>query len=204
MEHRVESDSPDRIEPEQTGTVTNVRDEAGSAAARQRLPIKPSPAMAIFWATLAACLLHLVWYYPRLPETVAAHYDALGQPDGWTSKGTYAAVLAVMYVLVAGLFLAVWTTMRRFPAHLISVPNREYWMMPNREAYTRTALARNMLWLGWAALMLLLVITDLTFRANLREDASLGLTPWIVIGVYVAFCAGLVVRLIYRFYTRRV
>lgn len=201
----MDSDSRNTLGRERSESAApDAPDEADRPAWGQRLPVTRSPAMPVFGLTLAACLVHLAWYYPRLPETVAAHYDSLGQPDGWTSKATYATVLAVIYLLVAGLFLAVWTTMRRFPAHLISVPNRDYWMMPARQDYTRAALARNMLWLGWASLMLLAVITDLTFRANLREDQALGLTPWLVIGLYVLFCAATMGRLIYRFYTRRV
>ena len=36
----------------------------------------------------------LLWYAPRLPAVVPAHFDAAGVADGWMARGAFLAFLA--------------------------------------------------------------------------------------------------------------
>jgi hypothetical protein len=107
--------------------------------------------------------------------------------------------MAIVYCLIAALFWGVRASMRRFPANMLSVPCRDYWLAPHREALTRDMLARSTLWLGWATFLLLAGITDLSFRANDSPERSMGLTPWILVGAYLLFSVGWLIRLLHRF-----
>lgn len=56
-----------------------------------------------FWITSLVCLLPLLfaaWAYPRLPEQVAVHWNAVGQPDGYAPKAMAAFGLPALLLLV--------------------------------------------------------------------------------------------------------
>lgn len=169
------------------------------AQSADEAPAPHSPVVALFWITFALALAHLAWQYRALPETVASHFDAAGRADGWSPKPTYLTFLAVVYVCVTALFLGVRATMRRMPGHQLNVPNRAYWLAPEREATTRERLSRSTLWLGWATLVLLIAVAHLSFQANHTPERSMGYAPWIALGCYTAFSLGWMVRLLHRF-----
>ena len=45
-----------------------------------------------------------IWAYPRLPETVATHWNLQGQPDGYSSRFWSVALIPVVILAVTGLF----------------------------------------------------------------------------------------------------
>ncbi len=53
-------------------------------------------------AALAAALS--VWAYPRLPETVATHWNLQGEPDGYSSRLWAVAALPLLILALTGLF----------------------------------------------------------------------------------------------------
>ncbi|HML48344.1 MAG TPA: SdpI family protein [Clostridia bacterium] len=66
-----------------------------------------APDRKTLWITTAVCLLPLafsIWAYPQLPEQVAVHWDAVGQPNGYASKAMAAfglpAFLALIHLIV--------------------------------------------------------------------------------------------------------
>jgi uncharacterized membrane protein len=157
-----------------------------------------SPAGPLFAGALLLAFAHLAIYYPRLPQTVASHFDNRGNADGWSSKTLYASFLAVVYLVIAALFLGVKVSMSRFPARLLNVPNRDYWLSPQREQRTRTALSRSTLYLGSATLLLLIAISEMSFRANFTSERSMGYAPWYALAAYVVFTFGWMGRLLWR------
>ena len=53
-------------------------------------------------AVLAAAVS--VWAYPRLPATVATHWDLRGAPDGYSGRGWAVAVMPLVMVLMTVVF----------------------------------------------------------------------------------------------------
>jgi serine/threonine-protein kinase len=117
-------------------------------------------------------------YYPRLPETVASHFDISGEPNGWTSKGAFLGLSVGIALLLAGCFGLLPMILRKLPAAFINVPNRNYWLAPERRPETVERLRAEMLWLGVVAQLLVLVIVELVARANLTARPHLPSPPW--------------------------
>ena len=57
-----------------------------------------------------------VYYYNALPETIPRHYDALGQPDGFSQKSVIWTLPAIGLLMFTGL-----TLLNRYP-HLFNYP----------------------------------------------------------------------------------
>ncbi|MDR0634321.1 MAG: DUF1648 domain-containing protein [Azoarcus sp.] len=81
-----------------------------------------------------------------LPPTVASHFDASGTADSFVSRGTYLAVMIVMVILVP---LMVAFASRVFPENVLNIPNKSYWLSPERRA---GSLAFISLWSQWCSI----------------------------------------------------
>jgi uncharacterized membrane protein len=44
-----------------------------------------------FYGLIAVGVLQSIYYYPRMPEVVASHFDGLGAANGWSSKNGFSA-----------------------------------------------------------------------------------------------------------------
>ncbi|HOX58089.1 MAG TPA: DUF1648 domain-containing protein [Candidatus Paceibacterota bacterium] len=143
---------------------------------------------------------HLTSSISGLPERMATHFDAGGQPDGWSSRASY-----VRFMLVFGLAFplfapAVCYAARFLPDWLCNIPHRGYWLAPERRRETLAYLFSHSLWL--APLMAGFVIgTHLTtIQANrLAEPQLSSATTWAMIGTMLAGIGVWLVPLIRRF-----
>jgi len=148
---------------------------------------------------LLAAAADLAWLYPQLPERVATKFGAGGQPVAWTTRGSFLTVQIFSLGFVAALIVGLWWAMPRFPANLINLPHRHYWLTPEREAATRQWLGDLVLGLGIALLAYLTLVGHLAMRANLAPEPRLGPAFWWVTGLYLAGTLGLVAWLVLRF-----
>lgn len=151
---------------------------------------------------IALAILQVTHYSPLLPERVASHFDGAGQADGWSSKSEF---LITNLVLVAGiglLFLGIAALLDKVPNAWINLPNKDYWLAPDRRAATLDVIQRQMEWLGAATVVLLLGITQLTIEANLTGRPALGEVFWVLFGGYMLFMAVWLVRFVRWAYAR--
>ncbi|HTS53867.1 MAG TPA: hypothetical protein VMH26_11380 [Burkholderiales bacterium] len=122
----------------------------------------------------------------------------LGTPNGWSSKPTYFALQGFIVLLATACFAALPAWLERAPANWVNLPNKDYWLAPERRVATLARIASTLTWFGCAALALMLTITSLVIRVNLgREPALPAAAIWALLGAF-ALCAGvLVMRLLY-------
>ena len=80
---------------------------------------------------------------PSLPSVVASHFSAEGVAGGFMPRDTY---ILFMGSVSLGLPLAIGVLLNqthRLPISLINVPNRAYWLAPERADASRQYLARH-------------------------------------------------------------
>ena len=79
----------------------------------------------------AAFMIYTARY---LPDSVAVHFGAGNQADGWMSCTGYVVfMLSFMIGMTAFIIFVVGTLPAKFP-HWTNVPNRDYWLAPKRRA----------------------------------------------------------------------
>lgn len=162
--------------------------------------MRPSRLMILLLTLLA--FWQMSHYEPLLPEQMATHFDGAGAADGWSSRGEF---LLTNLVMVAGfglLFAGITTLIQRVPNAYINLPNKEYWLAPERRAATLEWISRQMEWFGAATLALLLGMTQLTIRANLTGSGTLGSAFWLLFGGYMLYMTAWLVALIRKSYAR--
>jgi uncharacterized membrane protein len=146
-----------------------------------------SPQSWFFSLAMLGALAHLFYYYPQLPERVATHFGPGGRADAWGSKQGF----ALTYGLVVGglglLFLSLAIFLPRLPAGIINIPNRGYWLAPEREQATLRRVARQMLTFGAATVVFLAVTFHVSMQASMTGTDQLGPGFWVALLAYLLY-----------------
>jgi uncharacterized membrane protein len=159
--------------------------------------------MRWLWLVICALVIGLfiadAWHaYSQLPQQVATHFDAEGEPDAWDDRQQFLTGILVGWVVVTGMALTLPFLVRVLPIGLINVPNAAYWRAPERADATRDKLFRRVGWLSCASVILGAAMFDAILRANLQPQPRLGGWP-IYVGLYFAFVVAWLAEVIWQF-----
>jgi len=157
-----------------------------------------TPARTTFATLIGIVVLQALIYYPQLPARLASHFDAGGQPNGWSSKFVYFAVQGLVVLLLALCFGALPRWVERAPNGLVNLPNKDYWLAPERRTTTLGQIASALTWFGCVALVLVIAITSLVIDFNLNRDRVLPTASiWALLGSVGVCTVALILRLLY-------
>ncbi len=155
-------------------------------------------ARIVFATLLGIIVLQALVYYPRLPAQLASHFDARGLPDGWSSKSAYFALQALIVLVLTLCFAALPTWLEGAPVRLVNLPNKDYWLAPERRGATMARVASALTWFGCAGLAFIVVVTWLVIDFNLGHERVLPAAPiWVLLGGIVLCTVVLVLRLLH-------
>ena len=156
-----------------------------------------SPALLM----LIVCAAAFTWLVNHgLPDPIASHFDAEGEADAFMPRSQYIAIMMAVTVLVP-LFIATLTGFAISRAGLrINLPNRDYWLAPERRAETIAFLTQQSS--QFAALLVLFMCYAqwLAARANSTNPPSLDSGLFFLgMAVFMASVIIGIVRLVRRF-----
>ena len=154
----------------------------------------------IFLAILAAGLLQCFHDFPLLPERIASHFGASGDANGWMTKSQFLMTYAA--ILLPALVLEFWMPRRigRTTDKRLNLPNKEYWLAPERRAGTLAYFKNFFAWYGCAFLLLEVFAMGLAMRANFQSPPRIPTVPIVTaIVVFLAFNIAWVVAMFRRF-----
>ena len=140
----------------------------------------------LFGAALLAVAFFVVHTSPSLPPMVASHFDAAGVPNSFMPREGY---LRFMLALGLGLPLASVAILALVfsNANTMNLPNRDYWLAPERIAGTRAFLLTRAAWFGAMMTLLMGLLHYLELNANAKVPAHLSST--LFMGTLLAFAA---------------
>ena len=146
------------------------------------------PGSAAFLALLGA-LAAFVWRSSQaLPPLVASHFAASGAANSFMSRGVY-AIVSILLVVGAPLFVAF------LPSLLIgkgegklNLPNRDYWLAPERREATLSFLRAHGKWFAAALAVFLAYAHWLVVQANQHQPPALSSSA-LVVGLVAFFLA---------------
>jgi uncharacterized membrane protein len=166
--------------------------------------MEPTPSIRAPLSVFAVLTLYGVlqarFYASKMPNVMASHFDTSGSPNGWQTQSAF-FVIEVLAAALAGLLaFVVPRTLSAIPVSLINLPNKEYWLAPERRQSTMAHFRVHFAWFGCALLAFLLFVMELAFRANLTTPHRLNNTAFIAALVtFLAFALIWTIRLITRF-----
>lgn len=131
-------------------------------------------------------LAQLAYFYPQLPELVASHFNYPGEPDGWMSKGSFLVFQAVLLVFILGMTSLTPVLFNNLPDAFINIPNKTFWLAPERREEAMRKFAESSDNLRAALLMLFIGINHFAFQANIY-GGKLSNGVWLVLGVFLLY-----------------
>lgn len=112
-------------------------------------------------------LARLAISFERLPQRMATHFDVSGKADGYQTRDGFAWTSVLISLALLALFAVLPAILARLPERMINLPNKDYWLVPERRAQILERLTKMGDWLGCATIGLLTGVFELVIRANL-------------------------------------
>jgi uncharacterized membrane protein len=125
------------------------------------------------------------------PPNVAIHFDKNGNPNSWAPKETNAIIFFATELTLFVIFIIIPSLVFKFPARLISLPNKDYWLKEENKPKVRTKFAILMWEFGIGLFTFLFFVEFLVLDANLtkpvRLNEKLFLSVFITYMVYTVY-----------------
>ena len=137
----------------------------------------PAVLLLLGYAVFFSCVF-VTW--SKLPLQVASHFDAKGLPDGWMPRSVFLKFMSIFGFLFPLFIVGINFILRYLPRSAFNMPNRDYWMAPERRQQTFRFFLVHSLWLAFFAILFLAFVYFLTVQANLVKPVRLLLRPLMV------------------------
>jgi serine/threonine-protein kinase len=157
----------------------------------------PLGVLVLLWGALAG---YVSATFRQLPERIATHFGGGGQPNGWMSASGYLTFIAAMSIGVPLFLVIVFSVIRRCNGAGCNIPNRTYWLAPERRDETLVFIQRQGYWLAGLLIAFFGGIHHLILTANARSPIALPFAElgWVV-GLFLLGEGAWVTRLFVRF-----
>ena len=154
----------------------------------------------LFFVIVLAAIAQCVHDFPLLPDRLASHFGASGIPNGWMAKPQFFMVYAAMILPAAALEFWVSPRIANKPDARLNLPNKEYWLAPERRAETFAYFDSFFAWYGCAFLFVEVFAMGLAMRANFDTPPQLQTGPIVsVIAGFVLLNIVAVIAMLRRF-----
>ena len=120
--------------------------------------------------------------------------------SGWQTKSAFFSVLIGVIVLAAVVGFGIPRIISAMPMELINLPNKRYWLAPERRAETMDFLNSYFAWFGCALFTVIIVTFDFALQANLHPGHRLDATRMLfLLAGFLAFAVLGTIRIFKRF-----
>ncbi|MCA8968314.1 MAG: hypothetical protein KDC95_00970 [Planctomycetes bacterium] len=152
----------------------------------------------LLFAPYALVVGHLLWSWNDLRDPVATRFDMAGNAVDTMSRDAFVLTMTAVATFLLGTFAGTLWLIPKMPASLINLPHKDYWLHPTRRDATFEAIQNTMTLFLLVTMALLLVIDVEIVRNNLGTSEA-RLSPWLVLGTYLAVITVVTVRFVLRF-----
>ncbi len=156
-------------------------------------------AKIIFTFLFIAAIILPLFFVDQLPDRVASHFDLNNQADGWMSKRGY---MFFHYGIVIFFYLTFWglsILIPKFPASLINLPQKDYWLHESRKENTFIILQAMILWIGNLCLALFVYVFYEILKANTSGTEKISGFSWVSIIIFLFGTMIVIIKYINRF-----
>lgn len=153
-------------------------------------------AQAALWLL---CLLQNAFYWQRLPERVATHFNGAGQADGWMHRDRATLMMIGFQTIMPLIFIGIAYMIYFIPANMINIPHREYWLSGDRREASLGFVARSTAAFSLAISVFFLGMNHLTFQANTSDGQLNPSAFWTLLACFLGFTALWILGLLLRF-----
>lgn len=117
--------------------------------------------------------IQMLWWYPLLPDPMPTHFNVQRQVDGMTAKKWFCVFQAALLGIFLIAFPLLPFLLRRLPDSFVKIPNRVYWLAPDRRSQTFQYIGELMTAIGWITVDFLITQFQLTAQVATRMRLSI-------------------------------
>jgi len=125
-----------------------------------------------FCIVLLICVFETARLWGLSPESMAAHFNAQGNPDSFVPKVQFFWFQGQTALVVLGLGIVLQVLLLVMPARLINLPHREYWLSEEHRDATVDTMSSFAAWLFGCVLVVIQVGFELAVYANLQQPVA--------------------------------
>jgi uncharacterized membrane protein len=141
-----------------------------------------------------------IYYYFIMPDWMASHFAGSGKADNWMSKNSFYIFEICVFLLMSGIFLVMPWAFEKFKLKKMNLPNREYWLSPERIDEVYSYFRESFCWYGVAHLIFLIGVMQLVFNANIDPNPVLNNGIFLtLLGIYLVFSLIWVIMFYHKF-----
>lgn len=150
---------------------------------------------------LAAAAIAVVFVTSAgLPDVLATHFNARGEPNAFMSRDGYRMFMAFMIVFVPFMIAGLPRLIGRRWPRLLNIPNREHWIAPERLSEALGTVYRLTAWPAAVTIALMVYVHWLVMDAHAADPPRLDSRLLLVgIAAFVAFTIAWTVAFYVRF-----
>ena len=134
------------------------------------------PWKRLYLVSALAAIAVVVAATPFLPPQIATHFDSQGRADGFGGRWSFAALFGGLILGATILYWGLPALLRNLPISLINLPNREYWLAPERKDQTIESMSVFLYELGFFTNLLIGAIAAVLYHANITATNTKGIT----------------------------
>jgi uncharacterized membrane protein len=159
-----------------------------------RLPV------ILFWLLVASFVNYVVSSVSTLPEQVATHFGGGGVPNGWMTRNVYQIFILAFGLGLPFFIIGLHYLLARYAGSQFNIPNREYWLAPERRDETLGFMLRHSWWLGCLLLSFMIAVHHLLLISNLTSPPRLSAVPFLLfLAMFLVGLCGWILVLVTRF-----
>ena len=123
---------------------------------------------AVYFLVILICVVEMARLWNVSPVQMAAHFDIQGNPDRFVPKLEFFGFQAQTLLILLAVSILPQVLFLILPATLINMPNRDYWLAPDRRTAIQDRLSSFGAMLFGCILLMVQVGFELAVYANLQ------------------------------------
>jgi len=128
--------------------------------------------MRLLLGTLVLGIIFVIVTGDALPPVVASHFVAGGAANGFMPRSTYLRFMVALVICLPLLIALLASITSLLPVRFINLPNREYWLAPERQADSLSYLRKHSSRFGVLLVIFLCFVHWLVVQANSQSPAQ--------------------------------
>ena len=154
----------------------------------------------VFIGVLLLLFLESIRLWLISPTVMAIHFNAPGIPDRYAPKVVFFSYQLITVLIITGLAVLMQLLLKFLPIQHINIPNRDFWLSPDRRPVTMNMLGSFLDFLFAATLLVVHAGFEISTYANLQKPVVFSpqwMAPFII--GYFILAIGMLLWLTWEF-----